>query len=311
MSQTIKNIFYKQRTDFEQSLAKRDSELSFPEGVEVISDISYAADDSPSHRLDIYRPFDKNDQELPVVINIHGGGLILGCKEFNRYFCARFSKLGYLVISIEYRLVPDCLFFDQCEDIFSAFQYIREHLTEYHGNINELYATGDSGGACLLTYCTAMQNQPAVAKTANVTPHPLPIKALGLISGMFYTNKLDSIGLFLPRYLYGRHYRRTAYAPYINPEHPDIIRSLPPCFLVTSERDNLRHYTMQFEKALARCDHTHVLLDFPDDARLTHAFSVFEPFLPESTKTIQAMSDYFQQINTSTNDTREETYELR
>ena len=125
MSQTIKNIFYKQRTDFEQSLAKRDSELSLPEGVEVISDISYAADDSPSHHLDIYRPFDKNDQELPVVINIHGGGLILGCKEFNRYFCARFSKLGYLVISIEYRLVPDCLFFDQCEDIFSAFQYIR------------------------------------------------------------------------------------------------------------------------------------------------------------------------------------------
>ena len=42
MSQTIKNIFYKQRTDFEQSLAKRNSELSFPEGIEVMSDISYA-----------------------------------------------------------------------------------------------------------------------------------------------------------------------------------------------------------------------------------------------------------------------------
>ena len=128
---------------------------------------------------------------------------------------------------------------------------------------------------------------------------------------MFFTNKWDSIGLFLPRYLYGRHYKRTAYAPYVNPEHPDIILSLPASILVTSERDNLRHYTMQFEKALARHDHTHVVLDFPDDARLTHAFSVFEPFLPESTKTIQAMSDYFQQINKSTNDMMEETYELR
>ena len=127
MSQTIKNIFYKQRTDFEQSLAKRNSELSFPEGIEVMSDISYATDDSPSHRLDIYRPLDKPEQELPVVINIHGGGLILGCKEFNRYFCARFSKLGYLVISIEYRLVPDCLFFDQCEDIFSAVDLLCSH----------------------------------------------------------------------------------------------------------------------------------------------------------------------------------------
>ena len=51
--------------------------------------------------MDIYRADAFAGKELPVILNIHGGGLILGCKEYNRYFCAQLSKLGYLVFSIE------------------------------------------------------------------------------------------------------------------------------------------------------------------------------------------------------------------
>ncbi|EKC43647.1 esterase / lipase [human gut metagenome] len=84
-----------------------------------------------------------------------------------------------------------------------------------------------------------MQRSTALAQAAGVTPSDLPVRALGLVSGMFYTNRLDQIGLFLPRYLYGRHYKKSAFAPYVSPEHPDIVTSLPPSLLITSDNDNL------------------------------------------------------------------------
>ena len=297
MSQFISNIFYKQRADFQQTLPEREERFSVPDGVTEECNIAYDRDSIDAHLFDVYRPADRNGDTLPVIINVHGGGLIMGCKEFNRYFCARLCKLGYVVFNVEYRLVPDCLFFDQCTDIFTAFDYIGKHLADYHGQPDRIYAVGDSGGACLLTYCVAMQNSPAIASAAGVTPSAVPIQALGLISGMFYTTKFDQIGLFLPKYLYGASYKKSSFAPYINPEHPELIKVLPPCFLVTSANDNLQHYTLQFEKALTLHKVPHQLLNFPANEALTHAFSVFEPFLDESTQTLHAISEYFNQIN--------------
>ena len=46
--------------------------------------------------------------------------------------------------------------------------------------------------------------------------------SLGLISDMFYTRRFDQIGLFLPKTLYGRNYKKTPFLPFTNPEHPEI-----------------------------------------------------------------------------------------
>ena len=70
--------------------------------------------------------------------------------------------------------------------------------------------------------------------------------------------------------------------------------ALPPCFLVTSQRDHLKKYTFDFEHALMRNDMPHEILCFPSDKRLTHAFSVFRPDLKESDETILKMHEYFE-----------------
>lgn len=293
MSNVMKQTFYKKRAAFEQELAARNKRFEMPEGVLVQKDLSYANDSDAAHRFDLYRPQHSEGTQLPVIINVHGGGLILGDKAFNSYFCANLCKQGFLVCSIEYHLVPDCLFFDQCRDVFQAMSFLETTLSSYGGNPEQIYAVGDSGGACLLTYCVAMQNNPKVARAAQVTPASLPIRALGLISGMFYTNRLDSIGLFLPKFLYGKDYKKSAFAPYVNPEHKDIVTALPPALLVTSHNDNLHHYTTHFAQALDRENRPYKLIDYPKDARLTHAFSVFEPFYKESLEVVEALADFF------------------
>ena len=289
---SIKSIFYKQREKFEKEAAKRDLEFNFPDNILEYKDISYSNDGLKEHRLDIFRPKDMENVILPVIVNIHGGGLIMGNKEFNRFFCARLSSMGFLVFSVEYRLVPDCMIYEQLSDITMAMNFISDNISLYNGDTEHIYAVGDSGGACLLTYHTAVDNCENVANAANVEPSHLKINALGLISGMFYTTRFDQIGLFLPKYVFGKNYKKGNFAKYVNPEHKDIVTSLPPCFLVTSTNDNLSHYTLDYEKVLTKYNVPHKLLNFSKDSKLTHAFSVFYPFLDESTATIEKMVNF-------------------
>lgn len=292
MSKFIEKMFYKQRADFLESAKERDKKFVFPDAIAEQKDIFYDEDQKDTHRLDIFYPKVSKDTVLPVIVNVHGGGLLMGNKEFNRYFCAQLSTQGYLVFSIEYCLTPENQFYDQIHDLSLAMDYVQTHLSEYHGDPEHIYAVGDSGGACLLVYAAAAQKSQMLANAAQITPSALPLRALGLISGMFYTNRFDQIGMFLPKYLYGKGYKKSAFAPFVNPEHPEVAGSLPPCYLVTSQNDNLQHYTLSFEKALTANNVPHELLNFPKKKELTHAFSVFEPFLPESMQTIQAMTAF-------------------
>ena len=159
MGNILTKQFYRQRKDFEDSCAGRDAGLTFPEGVRCSTDIAYADDGIKAHLLDIYRPEDSQEKVLPVIINVHGGGLIIGNKEFNRYFCALLCKKGFLVYSIEYRLIPDCLIYDQLADVFMAMDYIKERLAADGGDSSHVYMAGDSGGACLITYAKRYPSQ--------------------------------------------------------------------------------------------------------------------------------------------------------
>ena len=290
----MRKQFYKQRFAFELDTAERDKTQVMPAGVTIEHDVPYMDDGMEAHRMDIYRPDGSENTVLPVIINIHGGGLIIGNKEFNRFFCAKLSALGYLVFSIEYRLIPDCLVFDQFSDVCNAFNYIRSHLDDYNGDADHIYGVADSGGAYLLTYTAAMHKCHALANAAHVEPHNVSFRALGLISGMFYTTRFDKIGIFLPAYLYGKNYKKQSFAKYVNPENPELVTSLPPCYLVTSRYDNLRKYTLDFVDALGRYGIVYELSEYMKGRHLTHAFSVFRPDFKESEETISDMHAFFE-----------------
>ncbi len=288
-------VFLDKRENFNQTSAKREEEMGKPEGVREYDDISYVEDGQAVHKMDIFQPLDCEGKKWPVIINVHGGGMILGNKEFNRHFCAEVCKRGFLVFSIEYSLVPEIQVYTQFEDLTLAMNKIKEMLPQYGGDIEHVYLVGDSGGAYITTYTVAMQKSEALAKAAGIIPAELKVNALGLISGMFYTTKFDEIGLFMPKFLYGEKYKKSAFAPYVNPEHPEIVTSLPPVLLVSSNNDNLKHYTLNFEKALSKHDAEHELLYFGQkNEKLTHAFSVFEPYLEESQETIDKLVQFLQ-----------------
>ena len=145
----------------------------------------------------------------------------------------------------------------------------------------------------LSLYAAALQRNPKLGQVAGVQPSSLKIRALGLISGMFYTIRKDSIGLLFPKAFYGENYKKHPFYPYMNPEHEAVAGNLPPAMLITSKHDHLRNYTCDFAAALKRKGASCYLKDFGNASTLIHAFPVFNPALPESMEAVEKIAAFF------------------
>ena len=87
------------------------------EGLREYRDIPYSNRAGKELLMDIFEPVVDKGTELPVIVNIHGGGLIGGSKNLSAGFCRQLAKRGYLVFSLEYRLIPAVRVYDQFDDV--------------------------------------------------------------------------------------------------------------------------------------------------------------------------------------------------
>lgn len=277
---------------------KRIASQTAPTGVHVVKDMPYHADKKKAHLLDIYYP--KGEiEKLPVIINIHGGGLMYGYKEINEYYNMVIASYGYCVFNINYRLAPPAQFHEQLQDVLDAFAWIRERLLlkQYHGDIGNVYVTGDSAGALLALYATAISKNKKLNSIFQVHSTPLDIKAMGLLHGMFYTTKEDKIGRLQPLF-YGKK-QKVPYYSYMDPAVLLENSTLPPCYLVSSEDDELMLYTIDFIKEVKKHNIPHKICIFEKEEGkiFQHVFSVIDPFREESKKTMKEMVAYFHAVS--------------
>lgn len=286
----------KQEKVLEKWLTKHDKENPFPnDKVKISENISYL-DDNKFHLMDIYQPYN-NEKMLPIIINIHGGGFLLGKKEVNKLYCAELAQKGYIVFCVEYPLSPKAKIIDILNDLIIAINKINEIAIDYNGNNNDLYLTGDSAGAYLCIYLSALKNNPNLNHLLKIKNKIIPtIKGLGLISGMFYTNKFDQIGVFVPKLIYGKNYKKNYNSAYYNIENKEIISYLSPCFLVTNKGDFLRHYSIEFSKKLAKYNIKYKLLNINSKKILPHAFVAMLPETEEAKIANNEMIDFFMNI---------------
>lgn len=294
MNLILKSTINKKRREFDTLSTGKTIPGALQDNVTEFRDVPYIQDGDRAHMLDIYSPICHAEQ-VSVIVNIHGGGLIMGNKEFNRHFCLSLCNHGFLVFSIEYRLCPETTVFGQLQDIAAAMNYIDKMIPKFKGKPGIVHMVGDSAGAFLALYTAAIQRNPMLARTAGVRPSYLEIQSMALISGMFYTTRKDSIGLFLPKALYGEGYKKHPFYPFLDPSVPAVGLSLPPCILITSKKDKLYGYTKDLAAALQRCGTPCKLKNYGDDPHLYHAFCVFEPELPESRMVIHDICLYFRE----------------
>ena len=268
------------------------NETLMPPEIEAETDIPYKTRDGKILFMDVFKPKTEPGVELPVVIDVHGGGLIAGNKELDRGLSIEVAKRGYLVCSLEYRLVPAVNIYEQVADICAGMDFVGRHLLNYDVDYTRIYMLAESAGAYLATYATAMRHSRVLQKAIGYEASAMRIKAMAMLGGMFYTRQRDVVGIMASTF-YGKDERARNIAPYTNPEHPQVIYNLPPCLLVTSKADFLRKYSYEFGRALRENDIDYEILDMGDDKKLKHVFAVVHPEYPESQSVIDAMDRWF------------------
>jgi acetyl esterase/lipase len=121
--------------------------------------ISYG-DHPKRHLLDVYRP-ESSDGPLPVVLQIHGGGWVIGHKrQQGMPLVHRLVRNGYVAVSINYRLGPKYRFPEQLIDVKRAIAWTREHIAGYGGDPDVIILTGGSAGGHLSSLAALTPNQP-------------------------------------------------------------------------------------------------------------------------------------------------------
>ena len=263
------------------------------DGLKEHRDIPYMNRAGKELKMDVFEPEVPKGTELPVIVNVHGGGLIEGDKSFSVGFCRQLAKRGYLVFSLEYRLIPDVRVYEQFDDVCAGMDCVGRKLVDFDVDFTRIYLAAESAGAYLATYVAAMKKSVALQEAVGYKPARMNFKAMGLISGMFYTTRRDSLGWFLSRSIYGRDEKSRRMAEYTNPEHPEIIYNIPPCYLVTSKADMLERYTLDFAGELGNKGVEHYLRHMGSDPKLIHAFPVLRPDLPESERVIDEIVGWF------------------
>lgn len=271
------------------------AEQSLPIGIKEITDIPYINDGHRGHLLDVYYPEDAKGK-LPVIIDIHGGGFLYGYKEINKLYGYHLAKRGFIVFNINYRLAfSDTKIPGQIQDVVAAINWIGDNIGSYPAEKGKVFITGESAGGVLATMVVLISKSERLQKLFNTKKINVDIKALAIVCGMMNLEE-DNIGYWgLRSMCLERGYKKQEYYQNLIFDKIPEMKDLPPTFLTTSDEDELRHMTLNFEKTLKKYDVECQIKYFEkrESKKLGHMFSILHPEYEESVELIDEMLDFF------------------
>jgi acetyl esterase/lipase len=133
--------------------------VTFANGVRSTLDVEFWA--PVGYRpltLDIYLPpatVPRPKSGFPLVVQIHGGGWMIGDKRLSGPFVdwpsvlASLAATGYVVAAVDYRLSSEAQFPVQAQDVKASIRWLRLNAAKYGIDRNRAIAWGESAGAHL------------------------------------------------------------------------------------------------------------------------------------------------------------------
>lgn len=153
----------------------------FPEGTELLGNISYNNDTLKKHLLDIYLPA-KTQGKIPLVVFIHGGGWLVNDKYADiGYMGNTVSALinnGMAVASIDYRFASQAQFPALIQDCNAALSFLCKNAEKYHLDASRIVIMGFSAGGHLASLQGLANNNKIPAFFMNGKVEKFNIKAV-------------------------------------------------------------------------------------------------------------------------------------
>jgi dipeptidyl aminopeptidase/acylaminoacyl peptidase len=156
-------------------------------------------------KLDLYQPTGDTAAKRPAVVWVHGGGFTMGDKSSGRGKATFFAKLGYVAVSINYRLLspdgcggnpnptPLCQHaaLEAQHDAQAAVRWLRAHAANYKIDTSRIAMAGASAGAVTSVLAATHSEDPG---TSGNPGYPSNIRAAVSVSGGMPTNDLIDAG---------------------------------------------------------------------------------------------------------------------
>lgn len=138
------------------------AEAALPAGVQRIADVPYGSD--PRQRMDVYVPtgLAASAVRAPVIFMVHGGGWRHGDKAMGRVVqekVARWVPLGFVLISVNYRLLPETPVAEQERDVQAALMAAQQRAPQWGADSGRFILMGHSAGAHLVALLNARAPQ--------------------------------------------------------------------------------------------------------------------------------------------------------
>lgn len=195
--------------------------------------IIYAQPNEAPLKADIYRPIDAPGA-VPVILALHGGAWVSGCRSDLREIANLLASHGYAVVSADYRLAPIYTYPAQLEDVRAAARWIYDNAAQYGFNRNCLIVYGESAGAQIASLY-AVLGSPG---------YPRPIAAVDIFGPTDFTaaeagsqaEEIIRIYLGVSRDIYPELYSEASPISHVNKDNP-------PFFIVHGTADLLVPYS--------------------------------------------------------------------
>lgn len=176
--------------------------LNYP-SVKEVNDVVYCDENPDVMKADLlWNPDSAKYEKYPVILNIHGGGWIIGDKKNSRGMCLQFADSGVFVVNMNYGMPKKAHpFFDYHDPAvchsndylwpypvkcaFAALQWIKDNAEKYNLDLTKVFVSGDSAGSNIAAVTSTASANPAYAEKMGVGECPVKLAGSLLFCGFY------------------------------------------------------------------------------------------------------------------------------
>jgi acetyl esterase len=221
---------------------------------------------APDVLVRVYTP-DERTTPSPALLDIHGGGFVVGTMAMEHAGAIAFARqLGIVVVAVEYRLAPEHPFPAGLQDCYAALGWLHEAAGDLEVDTDRIGVYGQSAGGGLAAGLALLaRDRGGPALCFQFLGIPELDDRLETASMRAFTDtpmwSRPSAVLSWQRYLGGDD--RSDVSPYAAPSRATDLSGLPPAYVSTMEFDPLRDEGILYALALMQAGVQVELHSFP------------------------------------------------
>jgi len=227
----------------------------------VEKDIAYAPGEPGSEFLTLDVLWNEHEGIQPIIVQIHGGAWEVGDKTaLNSRFRSLFlANHGYVVVNVNYRMLPHHPIKTQVEDVMGAVIWAKEHAADYGADPDRVGVVGGSAGGHLTAMVAWASDDEFFSPTGHEdSDYDSDVLAAVPFYGVFdledtlasypYRKKESGLKSISYRYFTGakKGPARDELFRHISPKR-HLDASVPPTYFVCGDEDNFYLYPQSVE----------------------------------------------------------------